>query len=704
MKHGILKHILGLVLCLAGHAQAGGPLIACSGVPVKYAGAGTITLNYDQGNLGSRSKVQADALVTEAVSLWTNVSTSTVTLARGSDLPVNVTTANYSTYKNNSSDGLNPVIYDSDGSIIDMLYGVGAKKSTLGFAGSGWYEYATYCEYSEGSAVINGYATTSDAELKITLAHEIGHLIGLDHTQLDSSQGLTSSYPSNYPLMYPIAYRDTLSLHEDDAAAVSALYPESNLSSVYGQLSGTFTQTGGTPIRGANLWAKENTSHQLFSIVSDYLMQNTGYFELLLPAGTYTLHAEAVQTDFSGGSSVGPYSGQSSDPSFQPPLYAGGIAMTPVALGSATPTQIAIVAGCAATVAFKLDGSGTVSGNCDTTCSYTLGNTSQSAAATGLSGTITVSSTTGCAWTAVSNASWITVTSGSSGSGNGTVAYSVATNTSSTSRSGTLTIGGQTFTVSQAGSTETTCTPGADTDGDGIPDCVELTEGTNPVVKDNDIFANARLFVMQQYRDFLAREGDSGEITAWTNAISGGTYTQAQVIDGFFNSSEFQGVASPVVRLYFAYFLRIPDYAGLQAWLSQYRAGVSLDSISNSFANSPEFLARYGALDNGGFVTLIYNNVLGRTPDTAGYNAWLAQLDSGAMTRGQVMLGFSESAEYQAMSYNSVYVTMMYMGMLQRSPEQAGFDAWVANLNAGMSSLDLINGFIAAPEYRGRFL
>lgn len=57
----------------------------------------------------------------------------------------------------------------------------------------------------------------------------------------------------------------------------------------------------------------------------------------------------------------------------------------------------------------------------------------------------------GCAWTAASNASFITVTGGASGSGNGTVSYSVAANTGTASRNGTLTIAGQTFTVTQAG-------------------------------------------------------------------------------------------------------------------------------------------------------------------------------------------------------------------------------------------------------------
>jgi hypothetical protein len=34
---------------------------------------------------------------------------------------------------------------------------------------------------------------------------------------------------------------------------------------------------------------------------------------------------------------------------------------------------------------------------------------------------VTVTAGTGCGWTGVSNASWITVTGGASGSGNGTV-------------------------------------------------------------------------------------------------------------------------------------------------------------------------------------------------------------------------------------------------------------------------------------------
>jgi len=83
-------------------------------------------------------------------------------------------------------------------------------------------------------------------------------------------------------------------------------------------------------------------------------------------------------------------------------------------------------------------------------CTNTIAPQTRTAVATGESVSVTVTSPTGCAWTAASTASWLTVTSGASGSGNGTVALSVAANTATTARTGTATIAGQTFTVNQA--------------------------------------------------------------------------------------------------------------------------------------------------------------------------------------------------------------------------------------------------------------
>jgi len=88
-----------------------------------------------------------------------------------------------------------------------------------------------------------------------------------------------------------------------------------------------------------------------------------------------------------------------------------------------------------------------------TACSYTIAPLTQSTTSSGGTGTVTVVTASGCTWTAVSNDSWIFVSSGNTGSGNGTVTYSVAASTSTTQRTGTLTIAGQIHTVTQGGIT-----------------------------------------------------------------------------------------------------------------------------------------------------------------------------------------------------------------------------------------------------------
>jgi hypothetical protein len=86
-------------------------------------------------------------------------------------------------------------------------------------------------------------------------------------------------------------------------------------------------------------------------------------------------------------------------------------------------------------------------------CAYSISPTSQSIGPGVTAGSSSVTTSGGCTWTATSNASWITITSGASGNGPGVVNFSSAAN-AGPARQGTLTIAGQTFTVNQA----TACT------------------------------------------------------------------------------------------------------------------------------------------------------------------------------------------------------------------------------------------------------
>jgi len=82
-------------------------------------------------------------------------------------------------------------------------------------------------------------------------------------------------------------------------------------------------------------------------------------------------------------------------------------------------------------------------------CAATIAPASHTIPAAGGSGAVAVTAGNACRWTASSNASWITITSGAAGSGNGRVGYLALANIGG-SRTGTLTIAGQTFTLTQS--------------------------------------------------------------------------------------------------------------------------------------------------------------------------------------------------------------------------------------------------------------
>jgi hypothetical protein len=95
-------------------------------------------------------------------------------------------------------------------------------------------------------------------------------------------------------------------------------------------------------------------------------------------------------------------------------------------------------------------------------CTYSIAPTNQTVGNGGGAGTaVNVTAGTGCAWTAVSTAPWITGVTPGSGSGNGTVNFTVAANTNGSNRTGTIIIAGQTFSVAQNAGCAYTLAPSA---------------------------------------------------------------------------------------------------------------------------------------------------------------------------------------------------------------------------------------------------
>jgi len=83
-----------------------------------------------------------------------------------------------------------------------------------------------------------------------------------------------------------------------------------------------------------------------------------------------------------------------------------------------------------------------------TTCSYSVSQPTTTFGPEGGTGSAGVTTASTCTWTAVSNAGFVTVSSGASGTGNGTVQFAVAANTGG-DRTATLTVAGTAIAIAQ---------------------------------------------------------------------------------------------------------------------------------------------------------------------------------------------------------------------------------------------------------------
>ena len=93
----------------------------------------------------------------------------------------------------------------------------------------------------------------------------------------------------------------------------------------------------------------------------------------------------------------------------------------------------------------------TVNQSAPAACTYQVAVGAITTTAQGYAGSVSVTTAAGCSWTASSNASWLTVTSGASGSGNGTVKFLAAPDTGTSSRLGTLTVAGWAIQFTEQG-------------------------------------------------------------------------------------------------------------------------------------------------------------------------------------------------------------------------------------------------------------
>lgn len=202
----------------------------------------------------------------------------------------------------------------------------------------------------------------------------------------------------------------------------------------------------------------------------------------------------------------------------------------------------------------------------------------------------------------------------------------------------------------------------------------------------------------QLHQDFLGRGATPAEETAWTNAVNAGSADTATLVAKLAADPAYASTRAPLIRLYWAFFLRRPDSSGLTFWLNRYQSGAKLSTIAQSFATSSEFKNRYGNVGNQQYVKLVFENVFERQPDPSGLAYWTGKLDRKEVTRGGVIVGFSESSEGKRRLAGPTNITLITLAMLRKVPDAVVWNQLYPTIDAGEKQAAWIGRQILASQ------
>jgi hypothetical protein len=170
----------------------------------------------------------------------------------------------------------------------------------------------------------------------------------------------------------------------------------------------------------------------------------------------------------------------------------------------------------------------------------------------------------------------------------------------------------------------------------------------------------------------------------------------------FFDSPEYLSqpvtLASHVTLLYERLLGRSPDAPGLAGWVGRLQA--DYDTALPGFVNSQEFRSLVPNLQDrpavGAVVSRLYKEVLGRTPDAAEAGAWTDYVVATGDLLG-VARGFFDSAEYNGTPRTlAQHVVILYRTFLGREPAPAEVGPWVDYLQS--FRMAVAKAFVGSPE------
>jgi hypothetical protein len=221
---------------------------------------------------------------------------------------------------------------------------------------------------------------------------------------------------------------------------------------------------------------------------------------------------------------------------------------------------------------------------------------------------------------------------------------------------------------------------------------VNVGTGNNDVVLTSNGTRN-QIYVANLYSVLLERPVDPGGLTSWSQQLDHGVSRQ-QVSASIMASDEY--LILQITHVYEWYLFRAPDPLGLNNWLAYLKSGGNVRDMKLNLLGSAEYFQVRGGSTNTGFLTALYNDLLGRAPDPVGLNDFGQQLDAG-VPRTTIAHVIYLSPEGLTRLINYFYVR--YLG---RSVDALGLQNNSATMAAGATEEFVINGLVSSQEFYDR--
>lgn len=200
---------------------------------------------------------------------------------------------------------------------------------------------------------------------------------------------------------------------------------------------------------------------------------------------------------------------------------------------------------------------------------------------------------------------------------------------------------------------------------------------------------NAPQYVAGLYYDLLNREPNAAEVQQSASGLLAGG-ERWNTVWNMLTSNEYH--TRVITDQYYLYLHRAPESAGLNYWLSRMNSGLTAQQLMAALLSSDEYYQSHGSTGTG-WLTGLYQDLLGRAPDQGGLGAWSQSLALGT-SRVTIAQGFVQSHEGLGRQVIDVYERL-----LSRLPEAQGARAWVNGLEHGMTFEQLTAGVASSTEY-----